>query len=261
MSLLERIAPIVVRAGEILTEKMESGFSISKKGQIDLVTDADRAVEQFLINELQSAFPAASFCAEERGWLENNASDAVWFIDPLDGTTNFAHGFPYFSISVALAKKGETIAGVVYNPVSKELFTAEKGSGAALNGRPIAVSRIADLQDSLLVTGFPYDIKTSAADNMAQFARVSKACQGVRRTGSAALDLCSVACGRLEGYWEQQLNAWDISAGALIVQEAGGTVTDYHGNALTHKSQSVLATNGLIHQQLLAVLKGQSNSD
>ena len=148
---------------------------------------------------------------------------------------------------------------MVYNPVSKELFTAEKGSGAALNGRPIAVSRIADLQDSLLVTGFPYDIKTSAADNMAQFARVSKACQGVRRTGSAALDLCSVACGRLEGYWEQQLNAWDISAGALIVQEAGGTVTDYHGNALTlTQVPSVLATNGLIHQQLLAVLKGRA---
>ena len=197
MSLLERIAPIVVRAGEILTEKMESGFSISKKGQIDLVTDADRAVEQFLINELQSAFPAASFCAEERGWLENNASDAVWFIDPLDGTTNFAHGFPYFSISVALAK-GETIAGVVYNPVSRSCLQ-RKRSGAALNGRPIAVSRIADLQDSLLVTGF----RRYQNECCRQHGPVRPGIQSLPRRpppGSAALDLCSVACGRLEGY-------------------------------------------------------------
>jgi myo-inositol-1(or 4)-monophosphatase len=235
---------------------MEAGFSICKKGQIDLVTDADHAVERFLISELKQAFPAASFCAEEQGWLEDNESDAVWFIDPLDGTTNFAHGFPYFSISVALAKNGQTVAGVVYNPVSKELFAAERGKGARRNGHPIKVSQNADLQDSLLVTGFPYNIKTSAENNFDQFSRATKASQGVRRTGSAALDLCNVACGRFDGYWEQLVNVWDIAAGALIVEEAGGTVTDYHGSALLHSSKSVIATNGLIHGQLLDVLQG-----
>lgn len=256
MSLVKRITNIVIRAGEILTDKMESGFSISRKGQIDLVTDADTTVEEFLIKELKQEFPAASFCAEEQGWLEDSASTAVWFIDPIDGTTNFAHGFPYFAISVALAQNGTTVAGVVYNPVTKELFEAEKGKGARRNGRPISVSRIDNLQNSLLVTGFPYDIKTTSADNIAQFARATKASQGVRRTGSAALDLCNVACGRLDGYWEQKVNIWDIAAGALIVQEAGGKVTDYHGKALTFKTTSVMATNGLIHDELLELLEG-----
>jgi len=256
MSLLEKVAAIVIRAGDILNEEIERGFSITKKGQIDLVTDADRAVEQFLLKELAQELPSAAFCAEEQGWLGDSHEDAIWYIDPLDGTTNFAHGFPYFSISVALAEKGETTLGVVYNPISRELFQAEKGRGAFRNGAPIKVSRIADLQDSLLVTGFPYDVKTTAADNIAQFARVTKASQGVRRTGSAALDLCNVACGRFEGYWEQRVNAWDIAAGALIVKEAGGMVTDYHGNTLTHQSRSVLASNGLIHQQLLDMLRG-----
>ncbi len=256
MSLVERISSIVIRAGEILTEKMESGFSITKKGQIDLVTDADHAVEEFLIRELKQEFPAASFCAEEQGWLENRESTAIWFIDPIDGTTNFTHGFPYFAISVALAENGQTVAGVVYIPVSKELFAAEKGKGAWLNGRPMSVSQIGNLQNSLLVTGFPYDIKTSSTTNMDEFARATKASQGVRRTGSAALDLCHVACGRFEGYWEQKINAWDVAAGALIVEEAGGKVTDFSGKPLTYQATSVMATNGLIHAELLQLLKG-----
>lgn len=254
MSLLERTKEIVLLAGEILINKMESGFTITKKGSIDLVTDADKAVEEFLIEKLTQEFPGSAFYAEEQGWVAGEKDADVWIIDPIDGTTNFAHGFPYFSISVALARGGEIILGVVYNPVWKECFTAEKGQGAHRSGRPIHVSTTSDLQNSLLVTGFPYDIKTTAADNMAEFARTTRLTQGVRRTGSAALDLCNVACGRFDGYWEQNISLWDVAAGALILQEAGGKVTDFYGKPLTNEVENILATNGLIHDELFAAL-------
>ncbi|NLM38866.1 MAG: inositol monophosphatase [Firmicutes bacterium] len=254
MSLLERTKEIVLQAGEILISKMESGFTITKKGSIDLVTDADQAVEAFLIERLTREFPGSAFYAEEQGWVEGEQGAGVWIIDPIDGTTNFAHGFPYFSISVALARGGETVLGIVYNPVWREWFTAEKGKGAYRCGRPIRVSATSDLQNSLLVTGFPYDIKTTTADNMPEFARATRLTQGVRRTGSAALDLCNVACGRFDGYWEQNINLWDVAAGALILEEAGGRITDFYGKPLTTKVEHVLATNGLIHDELFNVL-------
>lgn len=254
MSVIEKVTEIVKSAGEVLLEQVEAGFTITKKGQIDLVTDADHAVEEFLIRELKKEFPSYSFYAEEHGYLAGEKSDAVWLIDPIDGTTNFAHGFPYFSISVALAVGNETILGVVYNPPTRECFTAEKGQGAKRNGQVIRVSSINNLQESLLVTGFPYDIKTTTKDNMAEFARATRATQGVRRTGSAALDLCNVACGRFEGYWEQNISLYDIAAGALILKEAGGTVTDFYGKELTQNVQNILATNGLIQDELLQLL-------
>jgi myo-inositol-1(or 4)-monophosphatase len=182
--------------------------------------------------------------------LDGKKSDYVWYIDPLDGTTNFVHGIPYFAVSVALAHKGEAILAVVYNPASGERFTAEKGKGSFLNGNRIKVSSTTCLEQSLLVTGFPYDVRTTERDNMVEFERVTKRSQGVRRTGSAALDLCNVACGRFDGYWEANVNVWDIAAGSLIVTEAGGKVTSCSGAAFDLWGKEILASNAIIHAEL-----------
>ena len=252
MSLLERTKEIVLQAGEILISKMESGFTITKKGSIDLVTDADQAVEAFLIERLTREFPGSAFYAEEQGWVEGEQGAGVWIIDPIDGTTNLPMASPISpSLSPRQRRRDSSRHGLQSGVA--QWFTAEKGKGAYRCGR-VRVSATSDLQNSLLVTGFPYDIKTTTADNMPEFARATRLTQGVRRTGSAALDLCNVACGRFDGYWEQNINLWDVAAGALILEEAGGRITDFYGKPLTTKVEHVLATNGLIHDELFNVL-------
>ena len=250
---IDAITEVAQQAGEILVSKLQQGFSIEQKGRIDLVTDADRASEKYIVERLTKMFPHHSICAEEGGWTEKS-SEFVWFVDPLDGTTNFAHGFPYFSVSVALAQGGEVVLGVVYNPASRECFVAERGSGAFLNGERINVSKHTRLLDSLLITGFPYDIATNPDNNMRAFEQAYKASQGVRRNGSAALDLCQVACGRVEAFWEKYLQPWDMAAGSVIVAEAGGQISDCKGERFVPLGTEILASNGLVHGELLEIL-------
>ena len=251
--MIEKVQAVALAAGDILLDKMHSGFSIEQKGSIDLVTDADRASEQYIVEQFTKLFPHHSICAEEGGWTERS-DEFVWYIDPLDGTTNFAHGFPYFAISLALAKGGEIILGIAYNPVSKECFAAERGSGAYVNGERIRVSKEAVLQNSLLATGFPYDVATNPDDNMRAFEEAYKASQGVRRPGAAALDLCHVACGRFEAFWEKYLKPWDMAAGSLIVTEAGGQISDCNGHPFNPLGSEILASNGLVHGEILQIL-------
>lgn len=249
------VVEIVSKAGDIILSKIDAGFAILHKGSIDLVTDADQASEEFLTKELGKRFPHTAILGEEQGLTGSRDAESMWIIDPLDGTTNFAHGNPHFCISVALAKAGRPVLGVVYDPVAKEMFTARVGDGAYLNGEPIQVSSIDRIQDSIFLTGFPYDAATRKA-NVAIFGRVMQASQGVRVMGAAALDLCYVACGRVEAYWERSINAWDIAAGSLMVREAGGRVSDYGGDELNLFKGEVLATNGLVHDQLMTMLDG-----
>lgn len=249
---IEKVKDIVKQAGEILLSKAEAGFSIYHKGRIDLVTDADRASEEYLKEALVKAFPKASILGEESGWLGGEDAEYAWVIDPLDGTTNFAHGFPHYSVSVALVKERRSVMGIVYNPVSEEMFAATLGGGAYLNGHKIQVSENDDVQGGLFLTGFPYDM--TRYDNMENFRQIKRLSQGVRINGSAALDLCYVACGRGEAYWERGINAWDIAAGSLIVTEAGGTASHFDGGELDLFAGEILASNGRVHEELVAIL-------
>ena len=243
------------QAGALLRMHFERGVAINHKGEIDLVTEADHASEALILKTLSERFPDHTFLAEESGESGQHSSH-VWVIDPLDGTTNFAHGFPVFSVVIALQIDGRTELGVVFDPMRDELFAARRGQGALLNGRPIRVSSTVRLANSLLVTGFPYDRWTSELNNLRQHAAFLLKAQGVLRVGSAALDLASVACGRLDGYWEFKLNPWDWTAGALLVEEAGGRVTDMHGGAMSPRGRDLVASNGRIHQEMLGVLEG-----
>lgn len=227
---------------------------INKKGAIDLVTEADVGSEDKIIGAIREKFPDHSILAEESG-LNPGTSDGQWIIDPLDGTTNFAHEVGIFAVSIAFALKGTMVVGIVLNPMTGELFTATAGQGATLNDKPITVSDTAALSESLLVTGFPYDFKENLSQLMARFTRCLRASQGVRRLGSAALDLCHVACGRFEGYWEQNLHPWDTAAGMLIVKEAGGVVTDFGNASFVIDRKEILATNGKIHKEMLDLLE------
>lgn len=241
-----------------MKDKLKTGITIEHKGSIDLVTDADRASEEYVVRELTRAFPHHGILGEEGARIQGT-SEYLWVIDPIDGTTNFAHGFPYFAVSLGLLKGDEVVLGIVYNPMVEECFVAERGSGAFLNGQRIAVSKQESLQESLLTTGFPYDIATTAQDNMASFAMTNKLSQGVRCLGAASLDLCQVAAGRLEAFWERALQPWDIAAGSLIVEEAGGRVTGCQGQEFRALGHEVCATNGWIHDELIRVLtKDQS---
>ena len=257
---IRKVEEIALNAGKILLEKLQSGVLVEKKGAIDLITDADRASEEYILQELKKHFPESSILAEEQGLSQGVDQGSLWVVDPLDGTTNFAHGFPYFSVSIALISAGELRMGVVHNPVSGELFSAEKGQGAYRNGEKIHVSASESVQNSLLVTGFAYDVASRADDNMYEFEQVMKASQGVLRLGSAALDLCNVACGRLEGFWERGINVWDIAAGALVVLEAGGRTSMYSGESLDPFAREIVATNGLIHDKLLSLLNNNLNT-
>lgn len=242
------------KAGSILLDYTKSGFRIEHKNPINLVTDADHAAERCVIDHIHTQFPTHGFLAEEQGRIEQSPSPYLWIIDPLDGTTNFAHGFPAYCVSIGLEYRGRCVLGVVFDPSRDDLFTAMEGYGAQLNGHPIHVSNANTLDNSLLVTGFAYDIRESPRNNLDHFAKFALKAQGLRRTGSAALDLCYVAAGRFDGFWEVKLNPWDMAAGSILVKEAGGRLTDFLGRDLSLYGQELVASNGHIHHAMLTVL-------
>ena len=242
------------KGGGVLMSHFGKVSKIDKKGVIDLVTEADTESEKGIIETIQNVFADHMILAEESG-LSTGDADHRWLIDPLDGTTNFAHQIGLFSISIAFSLKGETVFGLVLNPMTKELFTAVKGKGASLNGRQIAVSTVMTVSDSFLVTGFPYNLRDHFNPLLTRFSKCLKASQGVRRLGSAAIDLCFVACGRFDGFWEQNLKPWDTAAGELIAREAGAIVTDFSNQPFTIYKNEILATNGKIHNELLSLLE------
>jgi myo-inositol-1(or 4)-monophosphatase len=249
---VEWASEVAREAGAILLIYYERRVKVeykAGKGDADVVTEADRASERKIVERIRARFPEHAIVAEEGGGRESE-SPYRWFVDPLDGTTNFAHSFPQFCVSIGLAKGREMIAGVVFDPLRDELFTAERGAKAFLNRRPIHVSKVAALSESLLATGFP-SRKRHQNSNIHFYHQVTLASHGVRRPGSAALDLCYVAAGRLDGFWEFRLNPWDTAAGWLIVEEAGGRVSDMHGAGYHLESDSILAANGLIQGQLV----------
>ena len=237
---------------------MGRALQVSNKGDIDLVTEADLASEKLIIDRIKSHYPRHAILAEESGAIEgfqtvSGQSDWRWIIDPLDGTTNYAHGYPCFCVSIALERAGSIEVGVVYDPTRDEVFAAERGQGATLNDRRIRVSDVEDLNAAMLCTGFPYNVRERP--NFARdFANFTMEAQAVRRDGSAALDLAYLACGRFDGFWEDGLNAWDIAAGMLLIKEAGGQVTDFVGAPLNIYTPKVLASNGLIHDKMMQVL-------
>ena len=244
-------------AGHILIERQGRSLRVSSKGDINLVTEADLAAEELIIERIRSYYPRHAILAEESG-ASNGSPSATqaewkWIIDPLDGTTNYAHGYPCFCVSIALERAGKIEIGVVYHPVSNELFAAERGQGATLNDRTIRVSEIDELNSAMLCTGFPYDVR-ERNDFARAFTNFTMRAQAVRRDGSAALDLAYVACGRFDGFWEDGLNSWDIAAGALLIEEAGGQLSNYRGAPLDIYSPEVLASNGLIHEVMMKVL-------
>ncbi len=251
---IQRVGIAAARNGaQAILDHLDRLTHIDKKGAIDLVTAADLASEAAVIHTIRQTFTGHSVLAEESG-ISAGDNGCQWIIDPLDGTTNFAHGLGLFAVSIAFVLEGELTVGIVLNPVTGELFTAMVKQGARLNGVPISVSGIGSIQDSLLVTGFPYDFKRQLTPLMNRFVRCLSASQGVRRLGSAALDLCYVACGRVEGFWEQDLNPWDTAAGCLIAREAGAVVTDFSGLAYQVNKRQLLATNGKIHAEMLSLL-------
>ncbi len=242
-------------AGTVLHGYIKSGFRITHKNPINLVTDADHAAEQCVIDHIRARFPTHRVLAEERGADAQPGSRYHWIIDPLDGTTNFAHGFPVYGISIGVEYNGQGLIGVVFDPTRDELFAAQAGGGAHLNGHSISVSSIEQLDLALLVTGFAYDIRDTPNNNLNHFARFALKAQGLRRTGSAALDLCYVAAGRFDGFWEVKLSPWDMAAGVVILREAGGTVTDFGGRAHSIYQPELVASNGRIHEAMLTVIR------
>jgi len=253
MKFADPAAAIAREAGALLRDFYHRGVTAEYKGDVDLVTEADRASEKLMVERLHAAFPEHGIYGEE-GTRDRLDNEYRWYIDPLDGTTNFAHGFPAFCISMGLERRpagldkeqdGELVAGVIYDPLRDEMFTTEAGKGAFLNGRPIHVSKVKTLAEGLLATGFPSH-KRHANPNIHFYHQITLRSHGVRRAGSAALDLAYTACGRVDAYWEFKLNPWDTSAGVLLVREAGGTVTHFDKGTFTLDSREVLATNGLL---------------
>lgn len=246
------------QAGKYLLEVLPEKRDIDKKGTTNLVTEADRHSEKLIHEIITEHFPEDEFLAEEGTKSRSdkkNGSEFTWIVDPLDGTTNYAHRFPIFCVSIAIVKEGIPNIGCIYNPILNECFTAQKGKGAFLNGKPIRISTTQKLIDSLLATGFPYDIRESDDDNLDNFAMFYKKAQAVRRAGSAALDLAYLACGRFDGFWEFKLSAWDIAAGIIIVKEAGGKVSQFNGEPVDIFKGEILASNGLIHSQMQELLE------
>jgi myo-inositol-1(or 4)-monophosphatase len=243
---------VVREAGELLRKNVRETGEIFFKGVVNLVTKSDTESQDLIFSRLSARFPDHDFLAEE-GLRALRGAEFRWVFDPLDGTTNFAHKFPVFCVSLGLEHQGRLACGAVYDPMRDEMFWAEKGGGAYLNGERIRVSKIDDLNKSLLATGFSYDIRETKT-NIGQFNRFLLRAQGVRRCGSAALDLCYVACGRLEGFWEMKLSPWDTAAGSVVVDEAGGRVSDFGGHPVNIYHPEVVASNGLVHQALMDVL-------
>jgi len=244
----------VVRAGDLQMARFGGPFQIHKKGTIDLVTEVDVAVERMFRALIAERFADHAILAEEMGGAATAPAGPCWVFDPIDGTTNFAHGLPIFCSSLALEIDGVAEVAAVYDPTRKELFTAERGGGAFLNGTPLRVSSAARLVDAVLVTGFPYDIHSRVDEIVGLFGAFAGQVRAIRRLGSAAIDLCYVASGRLDGFWETDLKAWDMAGGALIVAEAGGRVTNMAGEPFTSRGGHVLATNGHLHQPMQDVI-------
>jgi myo-inositol-1(or 4)-monophosphatase len=251
----QKTARIARRAGDLLRQGWGSVGRVEFKGDVDLVTDYDRGAERIITDALRHEFPDHHIHAEEQGYIGIESSPYTWYVDPLDGTTNFAHGFPAFAVSIGLTHLGESLIGVIYDPLRDELFTAGAGRGAHLNGCPICVSQVDALDRALLSTGFAYDRDWAARHNLPYLAEFLRRCQGIRRGGSAALDLAYVACGRLDGHWEMRLHPWDVAAGILIVTQAGGRVTDFGGgHRFDQSGREIIASNGKIHAAMLEVL-------
>jgi myo-inositol-1(or 4)-monophosphatase len=248
---LETAIEIAREAGALLANMAERGIGYELKGDYDLVTEADRASEKLVVERLRAHFPAHSIVAEEGGG-HNGSGDFRWYVDPLDGTTNFAHGFPMFNVTLGLEQAGEMIAGVIFDPIRGEMFAAERGAGAYLNNRRIHVSSTARLEDSLVATGFP-SRRRHLNVNVHFYHQLAMATHGVRRGGSAALDLAFVACGRLDAFWEFGLNPWDMAAGVLMVREAGGRCSDMAGGPMKLNGEHVLVDNGTVHAQMLKI--------
>jgi myo-inositol-1(or 4)-monophosphatase len=251
--ILETASRIAREAGALLLPYYHRGVPVEYKGEVDIVTEADRASESLIVKRLGEHFPDHAVVAEEGGG-HSGLSPYRWYIDPLDGTTNFAHTFPMFCVSMALEKNGELIAGVIYDPAHDELFSAEQGGGARLNGAPIRTSKVAHLEEALVATGFPSK-KRHKNPNIHFYHQINLRSHGVRRAGSAALDLAYLAAGRLDCFWEFNLHSWDVGAGKLIVQESGGKVTDMQGQPHHMDSPNIAASNGLLHTQLLAAFQ------
>ena len=257
-AVLEMAKDLALRAGRIQRDRYETGVDVrTKSATIDLVTEVDHACEALIVGALEEERPQDAIVAEEGGGEDHPDREWRWVIDPLDGTTNYAHGFPRFCVSIGVEFRDETRVGVVYDPLLDELFYAVRNAGAWLGERKLEVSTTGDFGQALIATGFSYDVHKSANDNVARFARVLKAARGLRRDGSAALDLCYVAAGRLDAYWELKLHAWDVSAGSLIVQEAGGQVTDCEGGAAPRSGEELVSSNGLLHDTLISYVKDQ----
>ena len=240
-------------AGKILNDLFGRVISIGKKGEIDLVTEADLLSEKIIVEIIGGRFPHDSILTEESG-KSGRDSGRQWIIDPLDGTTNFVHSFPFFAVSIALRADNDVVLGVVYNPVTEEYFEAVKGEGAFLNKGPIRVSQARDLREALVATGFPYSVYKEPESMIELFKRMIVRVQGIRRPGAASIDLCYVASGRLDGFWEEGLQPWDTAAGSIIVMEAGGIVSDYRGEAYSPFQKSIVAANPIIHPKMVEVL-------
>jgi len=249
---------IAREAGMFLKNRINSEHTIDYKGEINLVTEADKISEGMITSKIASLFPDHDILAEEFTYT-TRGSDFTWIIDPLDGTTNYAHGYPFFCVSIALERLDTIIVGIVYDPMLDEMFVAEKGKGAFLNDRAIHVSNTNRVIEGLLATGFPYDIREDSHNNLNYFNTMILKAQAIRRAGSAALDLAYVAAGRFDGFWELKLNPWDIAAGWLLVEEAGGIVTDMRGKDYYLESLSILASNGRIHKEMMDVLERASS--
>lgn len=252
--LLTTAIEAVVRAGDVMMSRFGKDIRVDKKGVIDLVTEVDVAIERTFREMIGERFPDHAVLGEEMGGSAAVPSGPCWIFDPIDGTTNFAHGLPIFCASLALEIDGEAEVAAVYDPTRQELFVAERGGGAFMNGRRLRVSAAGALVDALLVTGFPYDVHQRVEEIVGLFASFVGRARAVRRLGSAAIDLCYVAAGRMDGFWESDLKPWDIAGGALVVAEAGGRVTNMNGDAFSSRAGHVLATNGLLHDAMLEVI-------
>jgi myo-inositol-1(or 4)-monophosphatase len=263
-SLERRVAVDAARAaGRLLRDELSAAHRIAYKGApTNLVTEMDRRAEAEILDRLRKSFPDDAILSEETGAAAGR-SGRRWIVDPLDGTTNYAHGLPVFGVSIALEAERRVVLGVVYDPSRDELFVAERGRGATLQDTPIRVSSTAELGESLLATGFPYNIRETRDTNLAEYAAFSVRARAVRRMGAAVLDLAYVACGRFDGFWELRLGAWDVAAGALLVEEAGGKVTAIDGGPMSLDTPTTIATNGTVHQAMLGVLedvRGRTNT-
>lgn len=248
---------LALKAGTLLKEKFSQAHEILYKGDINIVTEADQMSEKLILDEIKRTFPQHGIVSEESEAIAGSSA-MRWIVDPLDGTTNYAHGYPVFCISIALEKDGQVILGVIYDPTRNDLFWAQRGEGAYLNGEKISVSRMPHLSQALLATGFPYDIRDSQENNLDHFNKMAVKAQAIRRAGAAALDLAYLAAGRFDGFWELKLKPWDTAAGCLMVQEAGGMISDLFGGDWHLDSPHLLASNGRIHQQMIDVFRPSS---